>query len=179
MRLFIAVKIPDHVKEKIKEVYSSLPKDGVRPVSLSNLHYTLQFLGEVPDNKLTDIINKLKTVEFEPFSITVKGVGFFPNESYVRVVWLGSDDQGKEQLNKLANNIEKVLKPLGFIPDHPFKPHLTIARVKKKIDVKPLVTKFKELSFGRFEVSTFYLIKSTLTPNGPIYEDIGEFNAKA
>ncbi|MCD6227503.1 RNA 2',3'-cyclic phosphodiesterase [Candidatus Micrarchaeota archaeon] len=176
MRLFVAVKIPDDIKGNIKEIYNYLPDDKIKKVALNNLHYTLQFLGEVHGNEIHKITNALSDVKFNKFTVAVHGIGFFPNQNYVKVVWLGADDNGG--LKELASKVRGALEPLGFTPDHSFSPHLTIARVKRKIETKELIKKFGSRAFGSFKVSQFYLIKSTLTPRGPMYEVIGEYHAK-
>ena len=66
MRLFIAVKISDDVKNNIREVYKFLSSNGIKKVSLDNLHYTLQFLGEVPKENVQEVIKVFKTEPYIP-----------------------------------------------------------------------------------------------------------------
>lgn len=171
MRLFIAVNIPDTIKQKVMRVMDELPHDWrIKAVAPQNMHYTLRFLGEIPDTDVARIISALSGIKFQPFEIKVEGIGVFPNEKYVRVIWLGAKDA--ERLKRLAEDIENAIKHLGYRQDRPFSPHLTIARVRGKIDVKKLLERHKDTLFGAFVVSEFCLVKSTLTPNGPVYENV-------
>jgi len=173
MRLFVAVNVPEDVKENIVKIIRELPKDSIRPVSRENLHYTLEFLGEVDEDKVNRIIDALEKVTQEPFDIVVKGIGVFPSPNYIRVIWLGVERS--EDITSLAHKVENVLRPLGFKPDRPFSPHLTIARVKSKVNITDLLEKYSETVFGRFIVDSFSLMQSTLTRNGPIYREVRNF----
>jgi len=69
--------------------------------------------------------------------------------------------------------IRSNLSHLGFSPDKKFKPHVTIFRVKNKIeDLSSKLEKFSSYSFGKQLVSEIKLKISELTPNGPIYTDL-------
>jgi len=177
MRLFIAIQIPSDIKQSIYYVSSSLLKDKVKIISPGNIHFTLQFLGEVDKNKMENIKNALSEVEFQPFNLEIKDIGFFPNKDCMKIVWLGVENPVK--IISLTNKINQILLPLGFKPDKKFVPHLTIARVKQKIDSEKLIENFKFKSFGSFSVSKFYLMQSVLTSQGPEYTIVGEFNAEA
>jgi len=75
--------------------------------------------------------------------------------------------------------VEKVLEPLGFHSDKPFKPHITVFRIKKKIgDMTKELESKKSIDFGLQEISSIKLKKSELTPDGPIYSDLMEIDAK-
>ena len=81
-------------------------------------------------------------------------------------------------LIELAKKVEKVLEPLGFFSDKPFKPHITVFRIKKKIgDITKELDKQKTIDFGRQEVTSIKLKKSELTSNGPIYSDLEEIKS--
>jgi len=110
------------------------------------------------------IIKALEDVEFEPFTVKLEGVGFFPNEKFVRVVWIGVG-KGSEEIERLHEEVEKRLGK-----DERFVPHVTVARAKGRVEVLK-----KEFSSDEFEVGSFSLFKSTLTPKGPIYEVIASF----
>ena len=85
---------------------------------------------------------------------------------------IGTND-GVNELEKLAEMIRSKLSQLGFSPDKKFKPHVTIFRVKNKIeDLSSKLDKFSSCYFGKQTVSEIKLKKSELTPNGPIYTDL-------
>lgn len=172
MRLFISIEIPDEIKNKIKKVQEGIINiDGIRLSSLNLMHITLKFLGEVPEEKLPEIEKALSEINFSKFNIDVKDIGFFPSESFVRVIWIGSIS--KEQ-NELAEKINETLLPLGFKKDG-FTGHITIARVFKKIDAEKIKEKCKDLNLGSFTADKFCLVKSTLQRPSPIHEILKEF----
>ncbi|KFM15843.1 2'-5' RNA ligase protein, partial [Marine Group I thaumarchaeote SCGC RSA3] len=83
-----------------------------------------------------------------------------------------------ENLIELAKKVQNVLKPLGLISDKPFKPHITVFRIKKKIgDITKELNKQRLADFGIQKISSIKLKKSELTSNGPIYSDIEEVAA--
>jgi 2'-5' RNA ligase len=81
-------------------------------------------------------------------------------------------------LIQLSKKVEKVLEPLGFFSDKPFKPHITVFRIKKKIgDISRELKNQKMTNFGIQRVSNIKLKQSVLTASGPIYSDLAEVNA--
>ena len=178
MRTFVAIELSnDEVVESIKKFQSEIDINA-RPVEPTNFHFTLQFLGEITEDVSQKIIQALKTIEFSSFSVNLKGIGAFPKPKFPRVVWIGTDEEGGNLLIQLAKKVEKVLEPLGFISDKPFKPHLTVFRIKKKIgDITKELEKQKTVDFGVQKVTEIKFKKSELTPNGPIYSDLEEVKA--
>ena len=178
MRTFVAIEISDnHVVESIKKFQSEI-NIKAKPVEPINFHFTLQFLGEISEEISQKIINALHTIEFSSFSVNLKGIGAFPKAKFPRVVWIGTDDEGGNLLIQLAKKVEKVLEPLGFSSDKPFKPHLTVFRIKKRIgDITEELEKQNNVDFGIQKVTEIKFKKSELTPNGPIYSDLEEVKA--
>ncbi len=173
MRLFVAVDLSDEVRERIEDVLRVF-KDfkGVKPVEKENLHITLMFLGEVPDRRVEVVKESLKGIKLDPFKIRLKGLGNF---NY-RVFWIGVVE-GNDYLSFLAKEVENSLKKLGFKRDKDFVAHATVARVKRlnsndKVRLEKALERFRDYDFGEMVVSNFKLKKSTLTPKGPIYEDV-------
>ena len=114
----------------------------------------------------------LNSIDFSAFSISFASIGVFPNSNCQRVIWIGVND-GINELEKLAEMIRSKLSHLGFSPDKKFKPHVTIFRVKNKIeDLSSKLEKFSSCSFGKQLVSEIKLKKSELTSTGPIYTDL-------
>ena len=179
MRIFVGIEITNNdITNSIKEFQKEVNIDG-KPVELQNLHFTLQFLGEISEKNAEKIIQSLKTIEFSSFDVNLKGIGAFPKPKFPRVIWVGTDEIGGNMLIQLSKKVEKVLEPLGFFPDKPFKPHITVFRIKKKIgDISGELKSHKMINFGIQKVSNIKLKKSMLTANGPIYSDLVEVNAK-
>ena len=178
MRTFVAVEISDkNLVDSIKKFQSDIDISA-KPVESQNFHFTLQFLGEISEDLSKKIIQALNTIEFPVFSVNLRGVGAFPKAKFPRVIWIGTDTDGGNMLIQLAKKIEKILEPLGFHSDKPFKPHITVFRIKKKIgDMTKELDKYKTIDFGIQEITEIKFKKSELTSNGPIYTDLEEIRA--
>ncbi len=179
MRTFVAVEITSReVLDSIKKIQSSF-KIAAKPVEAHNIHFTLLFLGEISDDMAQKVQAQLKTVEFFPFDISFENVGAFPKPKFPRVVWIGVDDNGGKQLVELARKVEEKLSFLGFRADKAFRPHVTIFRIKNKIDdITGELSKHIDTKFGTQRVSEIKFKQSVLTPTGPIYSDLGVISAK-
>ena len=172
MRTFVAIGVNNNnVLNSIRQVQSEL-NIKAKPVELHNMHFTVQFLGEVSEEMIRKISDALNSIEFSAFSITFTGIEAFPKPNSPRVIWVGVND-GINKLEKLAETTRSKLSDIGFSPDKKFKPHVTIFRVKNKIEsLTSKLEKFSSYSFGKQEISEIKLKKSELTPNGPIYTDL-------
>jgi len=172
MRTFVAIEVNNKdVLNSIHKIQTEL-NIKAKPVELHNMHFTVQFLGEVSEEMIGKISDALNSIEFSAFSISFVSVGVFPKPNFPRVIWIGTDD-GINELEKLAGMVRSKLSQLGFSPDTKFKPHVTIFRVKNKIeDMSDKLEKFSSYYFGKQTVSEIKLKKSELTPNGPIYTDL-------
>lgn len=179
-RIFIAIKMPDDVIQKITRIsnyfQSQTPEDALKWVETENLHLTLKFLGEVPEQTVDRVQPVLKDTAKgqSPFEISVEGLGMYPHAKQPRVVWLGI--QGAQPLALLHERLDSALAGIGLVKDNrPFNPHLTLARVRQRTDretahrIGETLSAFKVDSLGRFWVSEVHLIESQLTPQGPIY----------
>ncbi len=182
MRLFVAVDLSEEIRNNISELSKIFAVKGIKTVEKENLHLTLKFLGEVQDSKKDQIIAVLDEIEYERFRISLKGVGYFPGGSKLRVIWVGVEN-GAKQLETLANLVEDKMMELKFKKERRFVPHATIARVKRidsstKNRILKQLAEFRDEKFGEMEVCHFSLKKSILTPSGPIYEDLRIFELK-
>jgi len=166
MRSFIAIEIP--FGRKIEELQSSI-EGKVKLVEKENMHITLKFLGDIDENMVKIIKEIIENCKVEKFTIELKGVGFFPNERYIRVIWIGVNQY--EPIVKMAKCIDSKLSKFGFQKEKSYVPHLTVARAKGRVSIRN-IDKFIHMDFGRVEIKEIKLKKSTLTPKGPIYEDI-------
>ncbi len=178
MRTFVAIEISNgDIINSMKKFQTEI-NINAKPVEPKNFHFTLQFLGEVSEKISQKIIQALRKIEFSSFSVNLKGVGTFPKSKSPRVIWVGTDDDGGNMLIQLSKKVEKALEPLGFFSDKPFKPHITVFRIKKKIgDITNELDSHKTIDFGMQEVTNLKLKKSELTADGPIYSDLEEIKA--
>jgi len=179
MRVFIAVEISnEEILEKIQTFQKNV-KINAKPTRVDQIHFTLQFLGEINDAKCQQVKDVLNEISFSQFDISLRSVGGFPKLKNPRVIWVGLEKDGARKLTDLANEIGTKLTTLGFEKDKKFKPHLTIFRVKKRIEgVSSIMKDFEAMKFGTETVSKIKLKKSVLSPKGPEYSDLLEVNAK-
>lgn len=180
IRAFLAIDLDDDLKPKINKIIRQFKQidTKIKYVELANLHLTLKFFGDIDTNGLNLIEDAIKKVlvEFKPFNIKIKGCGAFPNKNRIKVIWVGIEDDSiiKDMHAKLDNEFSK----LGIDKDRKFSTHLTIGRMKtakNKAQVKDTIEDFETFEIGEMEVTEISLKKSTLTPAGPIYDDIEIF----
>jgi len=175
MRAFIAFEIPEEVKKVLIEAQNQLEK---AKLSLTkDFHLTLKFLGEVDETKVEEIRKRLGEIKFNSFETSLTDIGVFPGENSIRVVWVGLNDP-ESKIASLQKEVDSKTEILGFKKDIRFHPHLTLARVKFVSDKQGFAKNLKEIKIEKkaFQVTEFKLIKSILTPEGPIYEDIVSFS---
>ena len=182
MRLFIAIKLPNQIKDQIIAFQDTMRgMDGIKWVGYENLHLTLKFLGTVNEEQIEEVIYKISSAIYgiKPFHISLSTFGGFPDLRRPRVLWIGIKE-GRPILVKIMNGLGKELSVMGFEAERRDPvPHLTIGRARKVQPIKLKIPKqaaCKEQDFESptFLVDTVYLIKSDLTTQGPIYTDIKE-----
>ena len=173
MRTFVAVEIDnEEILNSIQDVQSKL-KIKAKPVSVKNIHFTMLFLGEISDSMSHNVMEKLSSIEFKPFEVSIQGMGVFPKSNNPRIIWVDTDKEGGQKLSQLASLIIEKLSSLGFKADKPFKPHITIFRVKNKIgNISNDLKNYQSYSFGVQRVSEIKFKKSILNSDGPIYSDL-------
>jgi 2'-5' RNA ligase len=180
VRTFVAVDLPVEFHSKIAQVQSKFDEFKFKFVDPDIVHITLEFLGEVPGEQIGDISKALDKVACSPFEISLKGLGVFPKPKFAKVIWIGCEGNF-EELHRL---IETSLSPLGLTRGHrDFSAHATLARIKylpkkKKEDFFHLLEELKDIDLGTMQVDAIRLKKSTLTPDGPVYETLHEVRLK-
>ena len=111
-----------------------------------------------------------------PIQVSIRQVGFYPNAVSPRVFWCGIEAPG---LDALAAGADAATAQLGVAREtRPFSPHLTLARIKDRVDLRPLlqaIAGLPTLGFGQFEARTFFLYQSALQPTGSVYTKLAEF----
>ena len=188
MRAFIAIDLPQSAKQAIAHVQSrlrpALPQEArnsgdIRWVRPESVHLTLQFLGEITDEQATVVTATLRSLPPPGiFRIEMKGFGFFPNSHRPRVLWLGVN--APAALASLAAEIGSILEPQGFPKeDHPFAPHLTLARFrtpKAEPALEAALQELHEVMLGSFDASGYFLFESVLAPGAPpFYRKVASF----
>lgn len=165
MRYFVAIRVD--ARPKIVDILTKLSKfEGVKAVEPENLHINLKFLGEVSDRELEKIKESLGAVRgFGSFTTQLSGVRAFPNNSKINVLWIGAHS---DKLVGLMELIDLELNKLGFEREREYKPHVTLARVHRKIS--EIGAFLGAYDFGELEIRHIELIKSELGGNGPKYK---------
>jgi len=178
MRVFIAVDLPNDVRKALSDLQRALraSTSTARWVAPESIHVTLRFVGEVPEKRIEDIDTALTGLTWKPFTITVRGVGFFPGTRSPRVFWAGME---APTMQGLAEQLDTRMERLGFEKEkRAFRPHITLARAKDTRIDSSLVSsasKFEDHDFGSFTVDRVFLFKSTLKPSAAVYEKLKEY----
>jgi len=180
MRLFIAFPLPIEVKDYLGSVIADLRPhaDGIRWVAPKNIHLTTRFLGDTEDAKISKLDHLIDSVAgaHGPVTSSLTQLGAFPNLKRPRVIWAGIGD-GVEALVKIARDVELRVRQLRFEPESKaFKSHLTLGRVREgaRLDAFAEIMNGYELQSMPLVFDRLVLYKSTLTPQGPIYERLHE-----
>jgi 2'-5' RNA ligase len=192
MRLFIALDIDDALRERIQRFMDGVREfaPNARWVRPQSLHVTLKFIGEQPTNSVEQIKQALSAIEAEGTGIAFRGYGFFPTPKTARVFWVGIESG--PQLAALAGAVDNTTAKFGIAhEDHPFSPHLTLARggggsgaprwrkgdgpnqtfqnLQGKLAALPVP------EFGTMTAREFFLYESRLLRGGAQYTKVGRF----
>jgi 2'-5' RNA ligase len=176
IRSFIAIDLPDATRQGLAAVQEHLKQSGagVRWVKPSSIHLTLKFLGNIQAAQVEDIALAVaqEIRDQPPITLGAAGLGAFPSRRKPRVLWIGMEGE-VQRLNGIQARLENALEPLGFDREkRPFRPHLTIGRVKDRRRLQSLIDAMAELKipeFDSFDVTEIILYKSDLRPTGAIY----------
>ena len=167
--------MPEDISGELENFLAELrPLSKIRWVKYGQFHITLKFLGELEPGiiaQVKDSLTPLKT--FKPFTIELSYIGAFPNLNTPRVIWL-SGDKGARELTQLSRQVNDVLyEEVDLAKDEKrFKPHLTLARVKDERLTEELIRKLGEVKNFSWVCDELFLMRSELTPKGPIYTEL-------
>ncbi len=165
MRLFVALDVPQTVRTELARL-QDLARQAVRGTFPASFHLTLKFLGEVPQEILPALQERLARIPFEPFPLQLTRLGHFGVAKAPRVLWVGTT--APPALLRLVRDIEAATPGLG--DGKPFKGHLTLARAKAVRDPAAL-DQFCQAAVAAltWTVRETVLFESQLGPGGPLY----------
>jgi 2'-5' RNA ligase len=181
VRAFIAIDLPEHVRRElgrqIDRLREVMPRSSVRWVRPDGIHLTLRFLGDTDPGRVPELAGELEGVaRIHPaFSITVGGLGCFPNLTRPRVLWVGVEEE-VGVMKRLQAGVEAVCCRLGYKAEQRgFSPHLTLGRVRQGGEAKVgeafarVVEADGSRALGEAQVEEIVLFQSELRPDGAIY----------
>jgi 2'-5' RNA ligase len=183
VRTFVAIELSPDVLRKIgalqARIKDEFPPGLVRWVRPEGIHLTLKFLGDVSADRLDAIAEAMQAAcaPHPPFSLSIGGMGVFPNPRRPRVVWIGVEEPGGTLL-RLQRDVERAISPLGFPAERRrFSPHLTLGRVKQgrtaaELEALGQYTTHARVRIGEMAVDAVYLMRSDLRPTGAVYSEL-------
>ena len=181
MRAFIAVELPEVVLNDLRRVISLIRDAGIhnlRTVKPAGIHLTIKFLGDIELSQVEPVTVAMTraTQDVQPFRLHLGKTGAFPNFQRPRVLWAGVDGQ-IEALRELQQSIEKAVEGLGVEGERrEYNPHLTLARIRGGASEEEGQEVARTLSIINLDeslsipVDSISLIRSTLTPEGAVYD---------
>jgi 2'-5' RNA ligase len=181
IRSFLAIELTEGLRDSLEALRKKVdsPAFDVRWVRPENVHLTLRFFGEVSQEELARISQAAlhAAEQAEPFPMVLAGLGAFPARGSARVVWVGVKDP--EPLLSLENRLSQGLERANWPPpDKPFRPHLTLGRLKSQRGqgtLRKVLEENREVAVGQMRVEHLTLIQSELRPAGPIYTTLDRF----
>jgi len=172
-RLFIAIEIPNNVKNNLVSVQENLKKIfGTKGATYSgSMHLTLKFLGNTEESLINRISSSCENslFGFGKFNLSVTAINCFPNYNYPKTVM--ANLAPLEQITKLSKVINFALQNIGIEVDkRPFKPHITIFRPKKQFKINPDNYQIER----EMTVKSVKIYESILKPDRAYYNVIKE-----
>ncbi len=176
IRTFIAIELPTDVIRRAEAIQEQLTHAGLRLrwVRPQRMHLTLRFLGDIASERIPEAAAAMQRAAggIRRLELDAQGLGVFPGIRTPRVLWMGLGGQ-TGALAELRRRLDDALAGNGFAGDaKPFKGHLTLARIKEKIDGRLLLQAIEACAgFApvRFQAAEMILFRSDLRPGGPTY----------
>ncbi len=179
LRVFTAVEITPEIRSAVGRLIERLRASQAKVTwtKPANLHYTLKFLGDVPETQVAEICRAAQEAvgPFTPFELVAAGVGAFPSAGRPRTCWLGVGE-GAEPIELVFQALERLISPLGYPPEgRHFTPHLTLGRVRENSpaatkQLADLLGRHSDFDAGAMQVDAVTVFASTLGKDGPTYE---------
>lgn len=180
MRLFTGLDVPYQMRRNLELLLQLLrPKARIHWSPLANLHVTTKFIGEWPGERLEELKAALGAVPVPgPLKIAIRGVGWFPNPHHPRVLYVAV--QAGPELEALARATEAACAGLGIEAENrPFRPHLTLARIREPhplLGLKQAIAQLANDDFGGWTADAFHLYQSQLRTGGSVYTKMASYS---
>ena len=177
-RLFIAINFESYIIEHIQNVCFGVK--NARWVPKNHMHLTLRFIGECDSHEYNIIQSCLSNITYQPFPITLEGVGYFPPRKNPRILWIGVKPNNK--LKMLRTIIDKKLEQIGIPKENKkFHPHITIARLRNSVkptSIIPFLTNNSLFKSDSINIHNFHLYSSILRREGVFHQIEQTYNLK-
>jgi 2'-5' RNA ligase len=179
MRLFFSIELSEELLDLLEETTAPLRAEApeLAWVGREKRHLTLKFLGDVEEadvSRLTVAADRA-AARHAPLEMSVREIGAFPNFRRARVVWIGVEQDARLEL--LHHDLEQACEREGFeVEGRPFRPHVTLARVRAPLSVDRLRALARAARSVRVRatvrVEWITLFESTLAPAGARYRRV-------
>ena len=173
LRTFIAVEVPDNVKETVKSLQQELRpfKCRVSWTKPHTVHLSLKFLGntDIESVKLIGEALSESLRGIQPFELEIEKTGVFGGKR-PRVMWIGLKDN--KILTQVNARIESAVGKFGYPKEErKYHPHLTIGRVKDPRGTLKMMEHFKSIRLPaqKFIAKEVVFFKSELNPIGAVH----------
>jgi 2'-5' RNA ligase len=168
-RLFVAIDLPDSTRQLLAGLDPHIR--GVRWTELDQMHLTLGFFGDAPEDVELKLREKLSAVGFGAFFLPVNGVGVFPSKGAPKIIWIGVG-KAHPHLFQIHKRVQEAALAVGIEPElRQWHPHITIARCRdvSAQALRKFLQSNAEFDTGMIRVDAFHLYSSNLTPAGSIH----------
>lgn len=183
MRTFIAFEFDTRLKARILKIQDKLKELSLkgRWTYSDNLHLTLKFLGETNIEKCEKIEEQLSNAlsSVNMVKLSLDGIGFFPGDIDMRVLWLGLKGDIKS-LEKLNSQIEDSMAKLGYkMERRKFNPHITLGRnIVLKDNFNIVKNNLRDDCDYSFVLSKISFMESRLREGKRIYIPLKSYNLR-
>jgi 2'-5' RNA ligase len=181
VRVFIAIEVPENIQKEVFSLKNNISSDYVkiRWVKEENIHLTMIFLGEIAEDVIEQVKDRMQVVSkrHKVFNMALQGSGAFPNLRRPRVIWVGVSSNSEQPIINLANDLTITLDFLKLDDKRTFKPHITFGRIRSVYNLGALQRGIESISINteEFTVKEITLFKSTLKPDGAVYTPLSKY----
>lgn len=168
-RLFVAIDLSEATRQLLADLNPHIR--GVRWIDAAQMHLTLGFYDDVPDDIELTFRERLSVIEFGAFFLPVIGVGTFCTKAAPKIIWIGVG-KAHPHLFQIHKRVQEAALGAGLEPElRPWHPHITIARCRdvSAQSLRKFLHTNAEFDAGMIHVENFHLYSSRLTPAGPIH----------
>jgi 2'-5' RNA ligase len=187
MRLFTAVELPEPSRNHLAHLLETLRahpmlQDVASFTPPQNLHITLKFIGDVPDDRVPLLVASLRTLAIPPMPFALERFLVLPGQGPARVLAVNVT-KDLAPITSLFNQIESACQPLGVSREaREYKPHITLARFRRptqRLTARTLIRMIDPslLPAPAFTATHFTLFQSQLTPTGAIHTPLATFGS--